>query len=851
MSQERKTICANFADNPELLRFVADDCLSGIWYSDLTQPGAVWFSDGFWLALGYQTDAIPTDPLAWRTLAIPDDLALLDADMARHCRDPRFPVDRIVRYRGLDGNTVWMHCRGLAIRDSDDRVLQIVGAHTNLTDLKRKEALLDTCNRAAGIGYWEIDLPEGTVLWSAVTSQIHGLGERPCQTSIDRAVAYYHPEDRAAVNEVVGKAIAEGKGYDTKARIIRPDGSERYVRILGFPDSVDGRCVRLYGTIQDIDEARRNRIALQRSEEKFRGIFHSTFSFIGLLRPDGILIEANDTALGMAGLKPSDVIGRPFWDCYWWQISPATRDTLRDNVERAARGEESVYEVAVWIENRQSVTILFSLRPVFDAAGRVVYIVPEGRPIQEQVDARFRYEAILNGTNVGTWEWNVQSGETRFNERWAEIIGYSLEELAPITIETWIRFAHPDDLARSNAALRTCFDGDTEFYEAEVRMRHRDGRWVWVLDRGKVFSRDTDGKPLMMYGTRQDISDRKRREEQLRQSEEAFRNNFRHAGIGMALIGLQGEWLVVNRCLCDFLGYREDELLRLTFQDITHPDDLETDLALLREVIGGHREHYQIEKRYWHRAGHVVHALLAVSVARDGDGSVRYFISQIVDISALRKSQDHVTSLLELANEQNRKLQSLQRQLEAANSALRQDSLTDPLTGLPNRRVLDKALDDEIRRVERDSSGPPTLALLDIDRFKSYNDSFGHPAGDRLLHLFGQVLTSAVRPYDTVARVGGEEFAVLMADTPRDVALAVIERLRAAIEGTAWPHRAITVSAGLQHWCVGMTRDALVEAADLRLYAAKRGGRNRVVADDVPHPETDEADIEREPDQPA
>lgn len=364
-------------------------------------------------------------------------------------------------------------------------------------------------------------------------------------------------------------------------------------------------------------------------------------------------------------------------------------------------------------------------------------------------------------------------------------------------------------------------------------MRHRDGHWVWVLDRGKVFSWDSDGKPLMMYGTHQDISDRKRREEQLRQSEEAFRNNFHHAGIGMALVGLQGEWLMVNRRLCEFLGYGEDELLRLTFQDITHPDDLDKDLALLQEVIDRHREHYQIEKRYLHKAGHVVPALLAVSVVRNEDGSVCNFISQIVDITAQRQAQDHVASLLTLANEQNRELQSLQQQLEVANSALRKESLTDPLTGLPNRRVMEKVLDDEISRVERSASRALTLALIDVDSFKSFNDSFGHPAGDELLIGLGQVLISAIRPYDCVARIGGEEFAILLRDTPIDEAFSIIERLRSTVEQTSWPHRAITISAGLYSWRDGMSKEALVEAADKRLYMAKRGGRNRVVADAV------------------
>ena len=133
---------------------------------------------------------------------------------------------------------------------------------------------------------------------------------------------------------------------------------------------------------------------------------------------------------------------------------------------------------------------------------------------------RQRLDDIIRGTNVGTWEWNIQTGETVFNERWAEIIGYNLEELTPISIETWMKFAHPDDLKESNEVLMKHFSGEVEYYEFESRMKHKDGSWVWVLDRGKVFVWDEEKRPLVMYGTHQDITDRKKAEESLRKAKE-------------------------------------------------------------------------------------------------------------------------------------------------------------------------------------------------------------------------------------------------------------------------------------------------------------------------------------------
>ena len=139
------------------------------------------------------------------------------------------------------------------------------------------------------------------------------------------------------------------------------------------------------------------------------------------------------------------------------------------------------------------------------------------RAEKQLADQKMRLDNILRGTNVGTWEWNIRTGETIFNSRWAEIIGYSLEEISPISIETWVRFCHPDDLQESNRLLNECFQGRTEFFKAETRMKHKDGSWVWILDRGRVASWTEDGKPEWMYGTHQDITERKKAEEELRE----------------------------------------------------------------------------------------------------------------------------------------------------------------------------------------------------------------------------------------------------------------------------------------------------------------------------------------------
>jgi diguanylate cyclase (GGDEF)-like protein/PAS domain S-box-containing protein len=177
---------------------------------------------------------------------------------------------------------------------------------------------------------------------------------------------------------------------------------------------------------------------------------------------------------------------------------------------------------------------------------------------EELLRERARLSAIIEGTRVGTWEWNVQSGATVFNEEWAQIGGYTLQELEPVSIGTWMKLAHPEDLQRSAQQLQAHFNRTIPHYEVEVRMRHKLGHWVWVLDRGKVTSWTEDGKPLMMYGTHQDITERKQQEEM-----------FRHGAQHDALTGLPNRVLLADRLERALLAARRDSgQLALLYLDL-------------------------------------------------------------------------------------------------------------------------------------------------------------------------------------------------------------------------------------------------------------------------------------------
>ncbi|MFW6250646.1 MAG: PAS domain S-box protein [Alkalispirochaetaceae bacterium] len=213
-------------------------------------------------------------------------------------------------------------------------------------------------------------------------------------------------------------------------------------------------------------------------------------------------------------------------------------------------------------------------------------------------EERRRLAAILDGTNVGTWEWNVRTGETVFNERWAEIIGYTLEELSPVSIETWWRFVHPEDLERAEGALQDHFAGTIPRYDVEVRMRHRDGHWVWVRDRGKIANRTPDGAPEWFFGTHQDVTEEKRRQqllaeqnEQLERSEARYRSLFENSSSVMLVIDPDdGRILRANPSAARFYGWSQDELTSMDIYDINQSTRVKQHMA----------EAFRLERNVFH-----------------------------------------------------------------------------------------------------------------------------------------------------------------------------------------------------------------------------------------------------------
>ena len=212
-------------------------------------------------------------------------------------------------------------------------------------------------------------------------------------------------------------------------------------------------------------------------------------------------------------------------------------------------------------------------------------------------------------------------------------------------MDAWVATLHPEDLERVKSAIQAHLN-EAVRYDLEYRVRRKDGVYRWWSARGAA-TRTPDGKPLRWFGSVTDITDRKRMEAELRASEERFRTIFERAGVGVALVGLDGRWMDINAKLCEILLYPREEMLQKSFQEVTFPDDLASDLELVRRTMIGEIPGYKMEKRYVRKDGSIAWVLLSVALVRSADGQPKHFISVVEDLTARKEAEAAITQQLD------------------------------------------------------------------------------------------------------------------------------------------------------------------------------------------------------------
>ncbi len=704
-----------------------------------------------------------------------------------------------------------------------------------------------------------------------------------------------------------------------------------------------------------------------KSENYFRHMIQTSASIIVCLSSDHRILEFNIEAERLYGRRRDDVLGEDYFSLF---LPESARDGVASDLKKVLNGEPTRgYQNNVTAADGSERILHWSVSriPVGEDQFEVMAV---GHDITDQKRAEVELEnslsllrATLESTADGILVVNNEGKIESFNQKF---------------VDMW-RIPSPVAASRDdNQALAYVLDQlkDPEGFLAKVRELYsqRDAESFDILEfkDGRVFERYSlphriGEKSIGRVWSFRDITERRRSERALQESEERFRSAFEDAAIGMDLVHLDGRFFRVNSSLCKMLGYSSEELLTMSIRDVSHPDDMIKNTDYHRRLLAGEITHFHMEKRYFHKKGHIILALLSVSVVRDATGSPTYFIGQVQDITEPKRAEQEllkrhselsvlykISSAISHALDMNELLTCLldavtgieifnlsrqgaiffvegDRMILASSLGCPDDferthkgmkvgdclcgiaaktgdiiisrdsrederrtirysddshghiiipvkikedvigvlvlfrpadyldididkddvkllyhigdqigiaiekvrmhettkvlSLHDPLTGLANRRHMDIVLERQFVRTRRYGI-PFSIAMLDIDYFKEYNDKYGHTAGDRLLVKIAQILLREVREMDLVVRYGGEEFLILLADVEVLKPYEVAERIRKTIEEEM---KTITVSIGVTSYHQGIqNEEEIISLADAALYKAKQKGRNRV-----------------------
>ena len=444
-------------------------------------------------------------------------------------------------------------------------------------------------------------------------------------------------------------------------------------------------------------------------------------------------------------------------------------------------------------------------------------MITSSKTIQQmKSDNEKRLELVIEAAAVGIWDWQVQTGEITFNQRWAEIIGYSVEELMPMAFDTWSSKVHPDDLTLATEVLEKHLRDELDLYSVEIRMLHKNGQYIWILASGRVVEWESNGLPKRMLGTHQDISERKANELDFMITRQLLEESQSIAHVGGWELNLETGhlyWTAETYRLHDTSPDKFDPSVDAGVSYFL-PDSREVISLAIDQAINNGID-YDLELESLTIKGRKIDVRTTCHVTQVNGKSVR-LTGIFQDISEQKAIQ--------------RKLELTNKNLEKANAALLLSAHYDELTGLPNRILLSDRMQQAMTKSSRNNK-LIAVAFIDLDGFKGINDSYGHNVGDQFLRMITQKLQMSLRGGDTLARIGGDEFVAVIDELnkPEDSHPALWRLLAAAAnEVDVDGHRLkTTASIGVTFYPqINCSPDQLLRQADQAMYKAKQLGKN-------------------------
>lgn len=427
-----------------------------------------------------------------------------------------------------NGNSYWLKWKLQSISYGKSMPLGIMITFEDITEDKRKTELLLRAELVSRTGSWEVNLVRNTLFWSPMTKLIHEVPEDYSPT-IESGINFYKKGYyRNLISELVNDAMVDGKPWDTELIIVTTSGKEVWVRAKGEAQLVNGTCIRISGTFQDIDQKKKAELRYEETAERLR--------------------IATQTA------------------------------------------------------------------------------------------------------NIGIWELEIVENKLVWDNNMYRLYGVNPSEGTDI-FKAWQHSVHPDDQKRFQLEFDEAIKGIKTF-DTEFRIVRPDGIVKNIKTIASV-QKDERGRTIKMIGANWDITELKSTQLALERKNESFTDTFANSAVGMALVGLDGKWLRANNTLCKSLGYTEKELLKITFTKNTHKDDIEAGAMLMREILAGKRDSFQLEKRYYHKNGSIVYAIVTVTVVRDIYRKITHFVAQVMDITSRKTAQEKLESLVKVTKVQN------------------------------------------------------------------------------------------------------------------------------------------------------------------------------------------------------
>ncbi|MBV7571230.1 EAL domain-containing protein [Pseudomonas sp. PDM32] len=382
---------------------------------------------------------------------------------------------------------------------------------------------------------------------------------------------------------------------------------------------------------------------------------------------------------------------------------------LAKEIEQRRRAENELREIQVDLENRVAQRSL-----ELDAANQALS------------KSEARLALALKASELGLWDWNLQTDEVHHTQI-QELFGLEPDQVTAILRHLKPRL-HPEDLPALKRALVEHLKGRTEDYQIEYRVRHGDGHWVWIEDRGRAVERAENGRVLRMVGTRRDISISKNLEEQRQLAATVFEA----ASEGIVIFDPNYALIAINQAFSRVTGYAIEDMIGRNVVELPCSRDARRHYVAIHQALE-QQGSWQGELVETRKNGEMYPQWLHLNAVRDSRGNVSHIVGFFADLSARRESEERMRYLTHY----------------------------DELTGLANRAMFRERLSEAHQRVRQ--GGYRSLALLHInlDRFKQLNDSLGHEVADQLLQKIARRLVNALPEADTIARLSGDEFAVL------------------------------------------------------------------------------------------